>query len=181
MRDILIILSMCVASLAIGAAVYFNSSPVASEGTPLGVAPEAPLEETPVEAAGPVDVPFTVLAQGSVSGMEKPKNFAVYSAEGLADLYERADLADTPPEVDFGSSYVIAVFAGTQAMGGVAVAVNRITDQDGRRVLDIHTDRPGSGCATTDALTSPYQLIRVPASDMPLAHLDSVSDVPCGS
>ncbi|MEK7201699.1 MAG: protease complex subunit PrcB family protein [Patescibacteria group bacterium] len=178
MRDLLIILGMCVGAVVIGAWLYLygpgefmSATPKATEDVRAEVAPPAGTE-----------VAFSVLGHGSrATGMTERKNYAVYSKEEYARIWKLTGSTEKMPTIDFAEAYVIAVFAGTRATGGYAISVEKVTDTEGARSVAVLIEKPGVGCITTQAITSPYQIIRVPYVDASLSHVDTERDVPCES
>ena len=85
----------------------------------------------------------------------------------------------TLPRVDFTQNYVIAVFAGEKASGGHDIEVADIEDTESKRKVSIALTRPGAGCIATQALTRPFQIVVVPASDLELAREEAEIEVAC--
>lgn len=175
MRNMLIILAVIVAAILVGAGLYFygpdtlRQTPGAGEATAIGADPS-------------VDVPFTVLAQGEDSQVGERKNYAAYTEEDFARLWTLAygeEGAPAMPAVDFEQEYVIGVFAGQKPSGGHDITVERVTDGNTLRTVAIRLVRPGAGCLTTQALTSPFEIIAVPLSDRELARIDKDVEGSC--
>jgi hypothetical protein len=168
MRDAIIILVMCVAAIGIGAWLYMYAPQTS----------QAPATEPVVtEPAGPVDVAFTAIDSGThAAGVSARKNYAVYTEEDFTDLWKKAHGEDGKkmPAIDFENYYVIGVFAGQQPTGGYSIAVDKVTDEADTRTVSITIEKPGDTCVVTQALTNPFQLIRVPMSDLKLAKADTV-------
>lgn len=166
MRDILIVLSVCVAAVAVGAGLYFFGPPVFRE------MPAEGMEQMQAQSgeAFPLseDTAFRPLAAGTAANVEVQKNYAAYDADGLAEVWALSGSAESIPALDFEKEYVIGVFAGQKPSGGHSIAVSGIRDTNGSRVVSIVLTEPGAGCVSTQALTSPYQIIAVPYSDSPL-------------
>ena len=178
MRDLLIILGMCVGAVVIGAWLYLYGP-----GEFMSTPPKA-TENVRAEATAPLGkaVEFSVLTYGAkATGMTERKNYAVYNKEEYARIWKLTGSTEKMPAVDFTEGYVIAVFAGTRATGGYAISVEKVTDTEGARSVSLLIEKPGVGCITTQAITSPYQIIRVPYVDASLSHVDTERDVPCES
>jgi hypothetical protein len=170
MKDVLIIGGICVAAIAIGAGLYvygpdeFRTLPEPDAGT-------ASATPSPEAINVPQDISFAVLDEGqNAADMPTRKNYVVGSDTYLKWLWTTAYGADAPdmPGINFDEEYVIGVFAGEQSSGGHGIRVISVTDADTVRMVKIEVTRPGAGCVVTDAITSPYQLIRLPASSLPL-------------
>lgn len=179
MRDLLIIVGMCVAAIAVGAWLYFY-------GPSDFIAPSeqtvARVETASAEIVAPpsIDVVFEVLGHGSAAaGVATRKNYAVYTAEEYARIWKLTGNKEKMPTVDFKKSYVIVVFAGNRPTGGYAISVDSVSDTGDARSVSVLIEKPGVGCITTQALTSPYQVIRVPSSTASLSHTNTEKEVPC--
>lgn len=174
----LTVLGMSTAAILIGAALYVYG-PSELRETPI-------LEETEASAIGAnavlEDVSFEVLAEGvNSASISERKNYAVYTEADFARLWGMAYGDDAPalPEIDFNRMYVIGVFAGEQSSGGHGINVSRVTDEGGTRTIAITLTAPGAGCVTTQALTSPFQLITVPTSSATLARTEQTVTTAC--
>jgi hypothetical protein len=127
------------------------------------------------EPAGPGtaegQVAFDVLAQGDQpAGDVGPKVVGVRiieSADDFARAY-RALAGGQPPAIDFDRAVVLALDMGRQASGGYRIAVDSVLRDDGVLTARVVEVEPGAGCVTTQAVTRPYQLVRVPVDDEPV-------------
>ncbi len=170
------VFGICVAAIAVGTALYMYG-PDEFRDNPLP-------ENTEASALGAdvaEEIAFTVLAKGQDAQVLERKNFAVYTQQDYASLWAMAygDEAAERPVVDFSSSYVIGVFAGRKPSGGYDIGVSRVTDENAVRTVGITLTSPGAGCVTTQALTSPFELIVLPLSDRALAKADEAVTAPC--
>ena len=177
MRDLLIIITMCVAAVAVGTWLYFYVP-----STDLRPAATSEIEEVQAESQSPeaIMVSFTELARGTTAKeVTTRKNYAVYSADEFAKLWKQTGSSAKVPSVDFTNEYVIAVFAGTKATGGYGIEVRAVTDTGESRSVALRLSEPGTSCVVTQAQTSPYQIIVVPHSDASLSHTDTVTVTDC--
>ncbi|MES2995170.1 MAG: protease complex subunit PrcB family protein [Patescibacteria group bacterium] len=181
MRNTLVVLALCVVAIVLGAYFYFYA-PDSATGTPtsfenqVASVPSAPDIET--------DVTFSVLDSGAnASDMAERKNYAARDQESFLRVWKLAHGDDkmAVPSIDFSKEYVIGVFAGTKSSGGHVIEVTKVTDAGDTRTVSISQMEPGAGCTVTDALTQPYQLIRVPISMRYLEAVDTVTKIPCAS
>lgn len=179
MRNTLVVLALCIIAILLGAYFYFYA-PDSGVGAPtsfenqVASVPSAPEIET--------DVAFSVLDSGaSASDMAERKNYAARDQEAFLRVWKLAHGDDkmAVPSIDFSKEYVIGVFAGTKSSGGHAIEVTKVTDTGDIRTVAITLTAPGAGCVTTQALTQPYQLVRVPISMRYLKAVESVENVPC--
>jgi hypothetical protein len=73
---------------------------------------------------------------------------------------------------------VLAAALGTRPTSGFDVAIDAALDGATLRARVTET-RPGMGCMTTQALTSPVALVRVPRTDAPVEWSDRVVTHDC--
>ncbi len=182
MRDLLIIAGMCIAAIAVGAWLYlYGPTEFIEESTevPATVIQEVSAEAE-AEAPKATDVPFTVIGHGSkAASITERKNYAIYTKEEYARIWKLTGSAEKMPTIDFTKAYVVAVFAGTRTTGGYAISVDKVLDTGDARAVHVLIEKPGVGCITTQSLTSPYQIIRVPFSGASLSHTDTEKEVSC--
>ncbi len=122
-------------------------------------------------------VPFSVLAKGDHAQLEEGKNYRIKSEGEFVEFWVMAFGIDTPvPEVDFSTHHVLGVFDGAHSSGGYDISIVSVTDTKHIREVVVRHGVPGEGCMTTQALTSPFELILVPKSDASITRRD-VTDV----
>jgi hypothetical protein len=178
MRDLLIIAGMCAAAIIIGAWLYLYGPTGAPDTNQAAASVESVTVEEPVVESK--DVSFGVLGHGSIAeGVSKRKNYAIYSKEEYEKMWKLTGSTEKMPTVDFKKGYVIAVFAGDRPTGGHAISVEKVTDTGKERHVTVLVEKPGSGCVASQAITSPYQIIRVPFSAAVLSHTEVEREVPC--
>lgn len=179
MRDLLIIAGMCAAAIIIGAWLYLYGAPQAMDTTQVAATAES-VTATPANEPEAVPVSFGVLGHGSVAeGMHERKNYAIYSKEEYEKIWKLTGSTEKMPTVDFKKGMVIAVFAGDRPSGGYAISVEKIEDVGKKRVVTVLIEKPGAGCITTQAITNPYQIIRVPFSPLVVSQKEVEREVPC--
>lgn len=125
-------------------------------------------------------VPFTEIAKGSQSAVERRVNYLITSSSQFDELWKMVTATGTPPKIDFKTRSVIAVFAGQKPAAGYAIAVAKIEDTS-TRVVSITLAKPSDGCMLAQSITAPYQLISVPATSLPLAHEDVSVTTTCAN
>lgn len=67
----------------------------------------------------------------------------------------------TPPPVDFQRAFVAAQLMGWQRSGGYDLTIKNVTFREGTYRIGYETSEPGSRCAVTLAITSPYHMIEI--------------------
>ena len=173
----LIVLGMSTAAILVGAGLYVYG--------PSELRETSVLEGSQASALGAdqalEDASFSVLAEGSSATVSERKNYAVYTDADFARLWSMAYGDDAPalPSVDFERMYVIGVFAGEKPSGGHDISVSRVSDAGDTRTVAVTVTAPEAGCMTTEALTSPFELILVPVSDANLARTEEAVTTPC--
>lgn len=154
--------------LVLALIIIFLAWLLLGKGTPVG-APDT----TANVPDGPV--PFEILEEGVNAAVTEGKNYRIQSDEQLAALWEMiygTGSAPAMPAVDFSKEEILAVFSGQKNTGGYDVSIKEVMQKNGMRVVTIVHEAPGDGCSMTDALTSPFELIRVPVGTDNLTHKD---------
>lgn len=165
-RDVLIIGIACVAAIVVGAILFFF----------------APAKPALAPAGSATEVPIAVLKEGaSAAEMTERKNYRVQDRQQLAAVWAFAYGAEAPPlpSIDFDRHEVLAVFDGQQPTGGYAVMVSKVVDEPDARAVTVTHLAPGEGCVTTQALTNPFQIVRVPRSEKDIERQDQTLEVSC--
>lgn len=178
MRDTIVILSVIAASIILGAGLYFFG-PEQFRIIPATSQP-ASVTQVPEARTGPVE--FFIVDEGSYAAdVTERTNYVVNGDEHFDRLWNmvHGDVPPPMPAIDFMTYDVIAVFAGEQPTGGYTAAVTGVEDTEDERIVHITITAPGEGCMTTQAITSPYQIVRVPLSGLPLSKEYTETTEPC--
>lgn len=128
--------------------------------------------------AAAVAVPFTELARGADAPIDRRANYLIVSPEQFSDLWEMIGATEPMPDVDFSTYVVAAVFAGEKPNGGYDINVSSVTDADVRTVT-VTLAEPGGDCMFTQAITAPYQIIKLPRTALDITHKDVSMTVGC--
>src|SRR5690606_35355547 len=80
------------------------------------------------------------------------------------------------PDADLSRETLVAIFQGRQPTGGYSVQARRVSEEQGELYVDVEFVEPAPGAATTQAVTSPWTLVRVLRSGYPVAWIRDVSD-----
>ncbi|MHB8860678.1 MAG: hypothetical protein ACYC48_03000 [Minisyncoccota bacterium] len=163
MKDKSILIGLSVTAIVIGVLIFAYG----------GIA--SPQQQAATVASAATVVPFTPLAQGEQTSVTERVNYLITSPTQLSELWKTMHATGTPPVVDFSTQNVLAVFAGNESSSSIKVA--KIEDSDARMV-SIVIARPDGACASKTA-SSPYQLVAVAASSLPLAHEDVIATTSC--
>jgi hypothetical protein len=124
----------------------------------------------PVAAAAPrasrEELIWEVMGEGSqATGFERQAFHLVKDQNTLRSLWNRAHGAQLQvppvPEVNFSRETVVALFRGTKPTGGYGIEVESVTLRANELLVDVRLPDPAEGAITTQALTSPWVMIRV--------------------
>ncbi len=161
-KDHLLVAGVCVAMLAVIVFVLsFSYRQVEGSGNP---------------------VSYTVLEQGAMSGVNKRANYLITNQEQFDALWEMLHGASsTPPAVAFNREQVIVVFLGDAPTGGYGIAVDSVRDQEHVRDVELKVSWPDTSCFVSQGVTTPYQVVVVPTTVLPLAHHDDLEKVGCSN
>lgn len=134
----------------------------------------------PVKVSG--NASTLVLGQGtSAKGLDQRVNYRITNVEQLTTLWQMVYANNGPalPIVDFSKYEVLAVFDGSHTSGGYGVQVKSIEDTGGNRTIHILHTSPGDSCTTTSAVSSPFVIVQVSASPLPVTHIDDMEMNQC--
>lgn len=123
-------------------------------------------------------VAFREIARGERSAVTIRKNYLIASPSDYALLWRMLDAQGEPPEIDFETESVLAVFAGRQSTAGYEIRVKHIEDETARKVLLAFT-KPNENCLTAQAIIEPYQIVVVPKTTLGYVHEDEVVKKSC--
>ena len=112
------------------------------------------------------EIVWEVMAEGNQAvGFERQNFFLVQDESTLRSLWNRAhgsQLQVPPaPDVNFSRETVVALFLGTKPTGGYGIDVERVTLVNSELFVDVNLTEPAADAITTQALTSPWVMIRV--------------------
>jgi hypothetical protein len=138
----------------------------------------APVVEAPVVKNSSTDVSFVELANGDRSKVTTRVNYLIKSSSELTELWKMIDASGQPPDVDFKTDSVIAIFAGKKPTDGYSIAVSGVEDSGSRKV-SITLTNPGGSCLPAQIETSPYQIVEFPKTALPLTHEDTTATASC--
>jgi hypothetical protein len=153
-----------------------TSSP--GTGDSVAISPRVPATERPATPAAsaarpdstrpvstPAQSPFSRLLTQRTSGFDEPAELAIRDQAALESAWSRLFnqvQGNPPPAVDFGQETVIVVALGGRGSGGHAVHVDAIDRSGDGAVVRYTASGPAPGCATTQSLTSPVDVVRTP-------------------
>lgn len=120
------------------------------------------------------ELTWSVLAQGNQAVTSETSEFAIATGrEELVGLWNKAygNQLNLPPlpNLDFRRESVVAFFLGTRSTGGYSIDVQNVTLEGSEVFIDVEVNAPPPGAITTQALTSPWVMVRVPRGDIDVA------------
>lgn len=118
----------------------------------------------------PRDVPFEVVAQGAQAvGIARPVYQLLRTPDEFSAAWNQAygaSLSVPPlPGADLARETLVAIFLGPKPTGGYGLDVVGVTLEDGDLYVDVLERAPAPGAIVSQALTSPWLLIRIPRGD----------------
>lgn len=134
----------------------------------------------PGGSAGSGPVTPVVLDAGPNSARTSPYLAAAYNEAQMRAVWGSHRPGTSPPFVDFDKETVVAVFLGTRATGGFTVVIEKATRDGDDLVVNWLEGRPGATCVVTQALTSPYVIVRVPKVTGTVRFESRVTTYECG-
>lgn len=121
-------------------------------------------------------IPFTRLIQGMQSKISTRTNYLITSSAQLSELWKTIAATGTPPTVNFSTDEVLAVFAGKESSS--TIQVEKIEDTNARLVSITILKLEGM-CAQKPSAASPYELVVVQNTTLPLTHEDLWATTTC--
>ena len=131
---------------------------------------------------GPVTPPapaWEVLDKGPFSAYADTQPYAVLAVTEKTFRQKVWPLAagrrvpqPAPPAIDFRRDSVVAFFWGTKPTGGYALKVLRVSLKDDVLVVQLKLIQPKPGSLVTQAITSPYLLLRIQGKPAKVRFLD---------
>lgn len=133
--------------------------------TVTGTGPTAgtPLNPTPTTPVAGATVNFTELGSGSQASVPTYTVQIAATQPAANTLYSQAygNQSAAPSAPAVGNGTIVGVFLGQRPTGGYSVKVVRASAANGVLTLVVRVGAPGPGSIVTQALTSPWTLVRV--------------------
>ena len=117
-------------------------------------------------------VPFVTIDQGFRSGVRERKFLVIKTEPEWKAVWQSHGQPLIPvkelPRVDFDKEMVVAVFVGEKPTGGYKVEMTSIEEEreKGRLRIVLRESKPPVGSIAIQALTQPYQILRVKKTDL---------------
>jgi hypothetical protein len=114
-------------------------------------------------------VPSEIVLDGMYSAVEDKREVLITNNEQfqslMNEIYKDMDQMPRFPVVDFTKNSVVAVFIGQRSNGGFMVTIDSITEGSKFVNVNIIETTPGPNCMTTQALTRPFAIVKIPKTD----------------
>lgn len=115
------------------------------------------------------NLPFDTVTQGPHGSYDFEEEYFVIDNQDDFEafweaLHEGRGSTPSLPSVDFSEETIVAVLFGTKPTGGYTIEVTEVTSDGDRLHVQVEKTVPGADCVTTQAVTSPYHVIKVPAA-----------------
>lgn len=108
-------------------------------------------------------VPFEIISTGGYGGIKQKSNIVIKNEQELLDLW--SEPSSELLEVDFETEMIIAIFMGEFGSGGYSTEVIALEEDVDTLKVTIENISPGSNCATTDALSQPFYVVKTKKTD----------------
>jgi len=114
-------------------------------------------------------VPFEVIHSGSYSAITEKRELIINSDADyqklMIEVYKNLDQMPRIPVVDFKKNSLVAVFMAQKTSGGYMINIDSITESSVGLTVNVTESSPGKGCTVTDALTQPYEIVKIPKTE----------------
>jgi hypothetical protein len=139
-----------------------------------GLTQQAPASNSQIPS-----ISFSPIITGEHAPVDRRVNYVASSADGFKQLWTLLKTTDTPPVVDLTRHDVIAVFAGKEPTGGYSIQVSKVVDTPTERTVVVTLITPGTNCVKTQGITTPFQILILPKTNLALTHKDVVQTANC--
>jgi hypothetical protein len=109
------------------------------------------------------DLGFETISKGVFCGYTHEAYLVVRNENEWVNLWNKVKSvqATEPPEVDFSSYMVIAVFMGQKPTGGHSIEIVKVVEGAGKVTVNVVKNYPPPGTAVPQVLTQPYHIVKV--------------------
>ena len=112
--------------------------------------------------------PVATVAQGAYSGISDASEVVVRSQVEWDALWKAHAGLKPVPAVDFSREFIAAVFLGTRPSGGFGVEILGTRREAAAAVIEYRERAPAASDIVTQALTSPFHIVKVRRFDGPI-------------
>ncbi len=120
---------------------------------------------------------FEVMYNEYYAPFSEKKFIVIQDEKDFRDFINETGMIFQPP--DFERYTVIALFMGEQKMGGYAITVDRIIEEEGVVRVYVKNLVPSETCLVTQVITRPFQIIKMEKIPDKIEFIESVEEVSC--
>lgn len=110
-------------------------------------------------------MPFTKIASGQQSGVEKQREAVIRTAADWKALWMEHSPDEPMPAIDFSKSVVAGVFLGQRNTGGYGVTISSVDRKAKGLVVRWREQQPDPNLNVIQMLTFPFVLVRIDDAD----------------
>lgn len=140
----------------------------------------APATHTPLTVTRLRSEPFSFTY---VSQLRQPKQLVIRDqaawVDAWASLWPVGAPIAAPPNVDFGREMIVLVALGERPTGGYSILVDSAGSNANGVTVWVGTSSPAPHCGTTQALTQPVDIARLPRLDPPVHFVETSRVADC--
>lgn len=130
-----------------------------------------------------LDIEIVEIADGSYGDTFRDQNIAIRSEKEYKsfwkELYEKRDPTPKRPSIDFSKNILLFTIRKQKPTGGYATQISKAVKTDNELAVKITNTDPGDNCMTTQALTTPFQLVKVKKVDKPIKFYEKTVKKDC--
>ncbi len=105
---------------------------------------------------------MTTLDRGAMSGIDRPTQQVIRTADQWQALWRRHESAKPLPSVDFASEMVLVITLGSRPSAGWDVEITGTAARGGDLVVKYVVHAPAPGQVAASVITSPYHFVKMP-------------------
>lgn len=105
---------------------------------------------------------MTTLDRGAMSGIDRPTQQVIRTADEWQALWRRHESAKPLPTVDFGTEMVLGLTLGSRPSAGWDVEITGAAPQGDGLLVKYAEHAPAPGRVAASVITSPYHFVKVP-------------------
>ena len=132
--------------------------------------PKRTLQTAEADARVEDRVSFQTVAIGTRSAVRDSLQTVARTQSDWSALWQRHTSNESSPPalpvLDFSKEIVVAVFLGEKPTGGHGIEITRVFRTDHSLVVWYHEKSPPSRALTTQALTQPFHIVRIPDTNV---------------
>ena len=121
---------------------------------------------------------FRNISKDSYNLLTTKSENVITTQEEWMNFWESVSPNDGPvPQIDFDKKMVIAVLMGQKSTGGYSIEITNVIEQENDVIVKIKEISPGPNCGADAVLTSPYHIIEVSKSVMPVVNFITAQEI----